>query len=320
MAMSATAAAKRRRAGGVLSSPMLQPPHILQSIPPSKLISTLQNIQQVTLDQSKPIENLPQSHNAATPINMSNVNNIDPNRGLTLQQVIKLLDTRLINLEKNKKPELDSNGQSNVSDTIDNLTLNVDFHSKIEETVSHSETRIQESCLSMVDNAVSKKLEDVRYEMLQSSEEIALQHIGEFNHRYELLATEILNLKNLVLDLQNYTMRVNKMLLEERMNVFSELTSNQFKTTGDEIKLESEVVNLNDEILVEPEVEPEMEPETIINEDVLETRNEEKEQATLETDTSDFLLVSSKSKKGRVGKNQKKKNNMVVEQEVSLSI
>ena len=40
--------------------------------------------------------------------------------------------------------------------------------------------------------------------------------VEEFNQRYELLAEEIVNIKNIVLSLQSYTMDVNKMLLEER--------------------------------------------------------------------------------------------------------
>ncbi|NBO24726.1 MAG: hypothetical protein EBU93_05790, partial [Chlamydiae bacterium] len=47
-------------------------------------------------------------------------------------------------------------------------------------------------------------------------------HLDEFNHRYEILATEILNLKNVVMNLQSYTMEVNKMLVEERVRVLSD--------------------------------------------------------------------------------------------------
>ena len=44
--------------------------------------------------------------------------------------------------------------------------------------------------------------------------------IDEFDKRYELLAEEIVNIKNIVLSLQSYTMDVNKMLLEERSTLF----------------------------------------------------------------------------------------------------
>jgi len=47
-------------------------------------------------------------------------------------------------------------------------------------------------------------------------------HLDEFNHRYEILATEIMNLKNIVLKLQSYTLEVNKMLVDERIRVLSD--------------------------------------------------------------------------------------------------
>ena len=48
--------------------------------------------------------------------------------------------------------------------------------------------------------------------------------LDEFNGRFELLVEEIANLKTIVMNLQSYTMGVNKMLLEER----SALTLNNF--------------------------------------------------------------------------------------------
>jgi len=47
--------------------------------------------------------------------------------------------------------------------------------------------------------------------------------VEEFNHRFELLVEEMNNIKDIVLKLQSYTMEVNKTLLEERINVFSDL-------------------------------------------------------------------------------------------------
>ena len=43
--------------------------------------------------------------------------------------------------------------------------------------------------------------------------------IEESNVRYEILAEEISNLKEIVLSLQSYTMGVNKILMEERLNI-----------------------------------------------------------------------------------------------------
>jgi len=50
--------------------------------------------------------------------------------------------------------------------------------------------------------------------------------LDEFNNRFEILAQEIDNIKDIVLKLQCYTMDVNKMLVDERVHVFSELGNN----------------------------------------------------------------------------------------------
>jgi hypothetical protein len=47
--------------------------------------------------------------------------------------------------------------------------------------------------------------------------------LDEFNSRHDLLANEIGTLKNLVMNLQSYTMDVNKMLLKERVKILSDL-------------------------------------------------------------------------------------------------
>jgi hypothetical protein len=47
-------------------------------------------------------------------------------------------------------------------------------------------------------------------------------HLEEFNHRYEILATEMLAVKNVVMKLQSYTLDVNKMLVDERIRVMAD--------------------------------------------------------------------------------------------------
>jgi len=228
MAMSATAAAKRRRAGGLLSSPMLQPPHVLQSMPTTRIISTLQNIQQDVTEQNNISMNLQRPNEQNQP-----VNNIDGSKILTLQQVIKILDTRLINLEKATKSEPEQQPQSMVE-------INTN------EIISQCESQVKMTMESSIDEIISRKIEEVKNEMFQTTEAIVLQHMNDFNERYEILATEILNAKNLLLELQSYTMNVNKMLLEERINIFSEVTTGQFKTTNDVVKLGEDVVVLEE--------------------------------------------------------------------------
>ena len=74
------------------------------------------------------------------------------------------------------------------------------------------------------------------------SNNISLQEqptwIEEFNHRFEILAEELNNIKDIVLKLQSYTMDVNKTLLEERINVFSDL-GNVNNTNNTNIELQT---------------------------------------------------------------------------------
>jgi conjugal transfer/entry exclusion protein len=46
--------------------------------------------------------------------------------------------------------------------------------------------------------------------------------LDEFNERFEALADELANLKNVVLSLQSYTMDVNKTLLQERIRILGD--------------------------------------------------------------------------------------------------
>ena len=98
--------------------------------------------------------------------------------GLTLPQVINVIDSRIITLEKFMK------------DTKEEKQKTPDVK--------------QQNNQPVIDSAI----------------------IDEYNSRFELLAEEINNIKDIVLKLQAFTMDVNKTLLEERVNVFSELGSN----------------------------------------------------------------------------------------------
>jgi hypothetical protein len=50
--------------------------------------------------------------------------------------------------------------------------------------------------------------------------------IDEFNNRFTMFADEITEMKDILLKLQSYTMEVNKTLMEERIQVFSDLNTN----------------------------------------------------------------------------------------------
>jgi len=101
--------------------------------------------------------------------------------GLTLPQVIALVDTRLIKLEKFMK-DTQENG-------MPSMPPQVRFDVPVEQG----------------DN---------------------LSHVlQEYENRFMLLAEEMAQLKDTLMKLQTYTMDVNKMLLEERVNVLSDLGS-----------------------------------------------------------------------------------------------
>jgi hypothetical protein len=102
--------------------------------------------------------------------------------GLTLQQVIALVDKRLITLETFMKDQTTSS--------------RVSFSPK--------------------DNNIQSLSNDVIKAEVENMAE-------EFNSRYELLATEINSIKDIVLKLQTYTMDVNKMLMEERVHILSDV-------------------------------------------------------------------------------------------------
>lgn len=104
------------------------------------------------------------ANNTITPMN-------SPATGLTLPQVIALIDKRLINLELVTKT-LSENNTNNTTST-----------NNLEEQ----------------DNTF----------------------VNDFQEKFEVMAEEIANLKNIVMSLQAYTMDVNKLLLEERNDIYS---------------------------------------------------------------------------------------------------
>ena len=115
----------------------------------------------------------------------------DSASGLTLQQVIALVDIRLTKLEKFAK------------DTQENGML--------PSGGAKSAVKIEQGAGAGADVSVEGGLTDLN------------EVLDDFNNRFMMLATEISQLKDVVMKLQSYTMDVNKMLLEERVNVLSDL-------------------------------------------------------------------------------------------------
>jgi len=116
----------------------------------------------------------------------SNSSNVAQPSGFTLPQVIAVIDNRLLNLERFMK---ESKEQKHVH--FDEVRPNNDPNPII---------------MSQSDDSVNEVL-------------------AEFSNRFDMIAEEVANLKDIVLKLQSYTMDVNKTLLEERIHILSDLGS-----------------------------------------------------------------------------------------------
>jgi len=103
-----------------------------------------------------------------------------PAGGFTLQQVIAMIDNRLINLESFMKESKEKGGKQVHFDNTSDASL------------------------PLMDNSITTIL-------------------NEFNERFDMIVNEVNVLKDIVIKLQSYTMDVNKTLLEERIQIFSEL-------------------------------------------------------------------------------------------------
>jgi len=126
----------------------------------------------------------------APPASSVNANkNAVPN-GMTLQQVIALIDSRLIKLETFMKESSSSSSSQGSSGSV------------------HFSSNAASSILGQSIDMESSNLPQI---------------LDEYNSRFMLLAEEIASLKDTLMKLQGYTMDVNKMLLEERVNILSDL-------------------------------------------------------------------------------------------------
>lgn len=127
---------------------------------------------------------------------------VHPPQGLTLQQVISVIDKRLVNLEKS----LGNNKQSDLP-VLHNLP-NAVQSSFVEQSQTH----------------ISKQTE--LNKQTQENFQLINDNLIEYDSRFEILANEIAEIKNILLNLQSYTMDVNKMLLEEKKQNTDFVSSN----------------------------------------------------------------------------------------------
>ena len=136
-----------------------------------------------------------QSTSMAPPINT---------KELTLPQVIALIDTRLVALEKFAK----DTGSNPVSSIQNNLGAKLS--AKLSDKLGD---KLSDKLGLVLDDPDVGFATDVELNTV----------ISEFNERFEILAVEINTIKDVVLKLQSFTMDVNKMLLNERIRVLSDL-------------------------------------------------------------------------------------------------
>jgi len=143
----------------------------------------------------------PKSQIPPPPSTQDNSNMGSSQPGFTLQQVISLIDTRLVSLEKNvtelnkKQSAETTGGQASSNSPVISSQLKV-----VQEHISEQtkfNTQIQENFQTVNEN------------------------MNEYDSRFEILVNEIAEIKFIVLKLQTYTMDVNKMLLQERQSVDS---------------------------------------------------------------------------------------------------
>lgn len=131
---------------------------------------------------------------------------VNNNRPISLQQAIQLLNNRILQLEKKVRESKDATDENReLSNSVMPDALNMEM---IIEKVTQS------------------------------------QIFEEFNHRYEVLATEILNLKHIVMKLQSYTLDINKTLVEERIQILSEMPEKQgisILEVRDDLNLRSDI-------------------------------------------------------------------------------
>ena len=224
-------AAKRRRAGTLTNTPII----------PGNPNSTAQ-IEQNVSDVKKP---------------------------MTIQQVIGVLDKRLLYLETytktqmNKEPNVEKPKESSAPVNMDEIT-------------------------SIVQNMIG-------------------EHFSEFNHRYEMLAEEIINMKQIVMKLQSYTMDVNKTLHEERIRLLSEVCIEETILkqiyVDDAVNLDDKIETIDDEPATEfIEEQSVVEEQSVDDEQPLdhELANESVEMNSTNTENTTETKKSRKSRQKKV--------------------
>ena len=67
--------------------------------------------------------------------------------------------------------------------------------------------------------------------------------INDLNHKFNTLADEMDDIKNIVIKLQSYTMDVNKTLIEERVKMLSTINTEPLNITEENVKIDHVSIN-----------------------------------------------------------------------------
>ena len=126
-----------------------------------------------------------------TPNTGVTANTQQPQNGYTLPQVIAIIDTRLITLEKF------------MNETKESADLSIP---------NYNSSRLQTSSTGVNETTASSKDEGDSSSVFIDSTEFT-DFVDDINQRFQLFADEINGLKEIVLKLQGFTMDVNNMLL-----------------------------------------------------------------------------------------------------------
>lgn len=129
--------------------------------------------------------------------------------GLTLQQVVKVVDKRLINLELFMKETIDLRGSSQ------NGGGGIQGSSSSSQPLLSTQIETIDAEGKVTNMTIKDMLED-------------------FDKKYELLAEEVITLKNIVLELQSFTMSVNKKMFDKLNDSTTQNTSDAANVTREE--------------------------------------------------------------------------------------
>ena len=152
---------------------------------------------------------------------------------------------RRANLGSGAPPPPSIASQNNTNSSVNNTTEKSKNGLTLPQVIALVDSR-----LTKLEDSVSKN--SASSSSVDSVSEQALKPIlEEYDHRFSMLATQINDLKEIVLKLQSYTMDVNKTLLEERIHFVNEDPATE---VVDDRDVGSDAIKLDDLKLEETEI------------------------------------------------------------------